>query len=80
MANHEPETAIAAEQLLITASDLAHLLHISCRTLWRLNSADRVPVPVRLGNSVRWRIDEIRKWIADGCPNCKSRENKSLRR
>jgi predicted DNA-binding transcriptional regulator AlpA len=80
MANQERETAIASEQLLITASDLARLLHVSCRTLWRLNSAGRVPVPVRFGGTVRWRMDEIRKWIADGCPIRQSRENEVRRR
>jgi excisionase family DNA binding protein len=53
--------------LLITAGKLAALLEISTRTLWRLRSAGRLPEPVRLGGAVRWRREEIQKWIADGC-------------
>jgi excisionase family DNA binding protein len=53
--------------LLITAVELARLLHVSTRTLWRLLSAGHVPAPLRFGGAVRWRVDEIKKWIADGC-------------
>jgi prophage regulatory protein len=56
------------EPLLITAHELARLLNISTRSLWRLRSAGDIPSPVRLGSSVRWRIDDVTKWIADGCP------------
>jgi predicted DNA-binding transcriptional regulator AlpA len=66
--------------LLITAAALAGLLNISTRSLWRLNSAGLVPQPVRLGNSVRWRREEILCWISEGCPICKSAENGRLRR
>jgi RNA polymerase sigma-70 factor (ECF subfamily) len=30
--------------------------------------------------TVRWRLDEIRKWIADGCPKRPARDNEPLRR
>ena len=53
--------------LLITATELAELLQVSKRTLWRLRSAGHLPQAVRLGGTVRWRLDEIRKWIAGGC-------------
>jgi predicted DNA-binding transcriptional regulator AlpA len=69
------------EPLLITAHDLARLLHISVRSLWRLRSAQLIPEPVRLGGTtVRWRYDEVREWIAAGCPEPKARENGRLRR
>jgi predicted DNA-binding transcriptional regulator AlpA len=55
------------QPLLITARKLAQLLEISPRTLWRLKSAGRLPAPVRLGGAVRWRLDEVRAWIAGGC-------------
>jgi len=53
--------------LLITAAELARLLRVSTRTLWRLRSAGELPEAVRLGGAVRWRLDEIKKWIAGGC-------------
>lgn len=68
------------EPLLLTALELAHLLHVSLRTVWRLNSAQLVPEPVRLGNAVRWRRDEILCWISEGCPTTQARENDRVRR
>lgn len=53
---------------LITARDFARMLAISERTLYRLKSTGELPKPVILGGNVRWRIHEIRDWIANGCP------------
>ena len=58
--------------LLIPASEVARLLGISKRTLWRLLSAGKLPAPVRLGNNVRWRLDEVEQWITQGCPSSPS--------
>jgi prophage regulatory protein len=55
--------------LLVSAEKLAQLLDISIRTLWRLRAAGRLPAPVRLGGSVRWRVDEVQAWIERGCPD-----------
>ena len=53
---------------LITAVQLADLLSISERTLYRLKSTGQLPKPISLGGSVRWRLAEVRSWIAQGCP------------
>jgi len=53
---------------LISAETLARWLDLSVRTLWRLRSAGQLPPAIRLGGSVRWRVEEIRAWIAAGCP------------
>jgi excisionase family DNA binding protein len=74
------ESAAASEPLLITALELAHLLQVSTRTLWRLRSAGELPQPVRFGGTVRWRLDEVRKWIAEGCPILRGRENEGRRK
>lgn len=52
---------------LLTAEDLAQMLKVSERTLWRLLSAGRIPNPVRIGGSTRWRLAEVQEWIAGGC-------------
>jgi len=52
---------------LITASQLAKLLSISERTVYRLKSCNRLPEPINLGGSVRWRLDDVRRWIDAGC-------------
>lgn len=55
--------------LMATAGNVARMLHISIRQVWRLHSIGKLPNPVRLGNCVRWRIDEIRAFVEAGCPS-----------
>jgi excisionase family DNA binding protein len=57
------------DALLLPARQVAKLLQISPRTLWRLLSMGGIVSPVKLGRSVRWRKDELMQWIADGCPS-----------
>lgn len=59
---------VQEEVLLIPADQLASLMQISTRTLWRLLSAHRLPEPLRIGGSVRWRLEEVKQWIESGCP------------
>jgi predicted DNA-binding transcriptional regulator AlpA len=65
-----PATSILQKPLgeLISANQLADLLCISERSLYRLKSTHLLPEPIRLGGNVRWRLYEIRKWIEQGCP------------
>lgn len=58
----------AKNQLFVTPRQLAIMLQVSTRTLWRWRSAGRLPAPVRLGGAVRWRLDDVTRWIEDGCP------------
>ena len=53
--------------VLMSAAELAEMLRISERTLWRLLSAGQIPKPVRIGRSTCWRANEIRDWIESGC-------------
>ena len=59
---------IESDSLLISAEKLAQMLDISVRTLWRLRAAGKMPAPVRIGGSVRWRAQEVQAWIDGGCP------------
>jgi prophage regulatory protein len=54
--------------VLLTADEVAAMLGVSERTLWRLLSAGKVPQPVRFGRSTRWRAAEVADWIDRGCP------------
>ena len=56
------------EVLLISADDLAVLIGVSTRTVWRLLSSGRLIEPVRLGGNVRWNRERIEEWIREGCP------------
>ncbi len=64
------EQVNAAPRLACSAKDAAELLGISRAQFWKLHAAGRVPLPVRLGaKAPRWRVDELRTWLAAGCPN-----------
>ncbi len=61
---------------LLNAVQLAELLNISERTLYRLKSRGSLPTPILLGGSVRWRRVEILEWVACGCqPPVKDRQS-----
>ena len=63
------EDGFAPELVLISAEELSKMLSISKRTVWRLLSAGKIVRPIRLGGSVRWRLDDVRSWIESGCPS-----------
>lgn len=55
--------------LAVGAAELGKLLGLGLRTVRSMDSAGRLPRPIRLGGSVRWRLDEIEAWLAAGAPN-----------
>ena len=61
------------QPLLIDSRQVGELLNLSARTVWRLLSAGKLPQPVRIGRSVRWSREKLEAWIAEGCPDLKSR-------
>ena len=54
----------------VEAVQAARLCGVSRATWYSLRKAGRIPRPVRLGRRVLWRIDELREWMAAGCPPC----------
>ena len=61
------------ERVLITVEELADMLGLSARTIWRMLSGGNMVEPVRIGKNVRWRLHEVRQWIDDGCPRVNRR-------
>jgi len=59
---------MSEEILLVDVRVLARLLHLGRATIWRQLATGRLPAPVRIGRSVRWRKAEIEAWIEAGCP------------
>jgi excisionase family DNA binding protein len=55
-------TKQAVTPLLISARDAAMLLNISERTLATYTKSGVLPV-VRIGHSVRYSVEALRKWI-----------------
>jgi excisionase family DNA binding protein len=62
------------QALAICARELAEMLNVSLRQVWRLNSAGKLPKSIRLGGSVRWNRQEIMDWFQAGCPDHKAWE------
>lgn len=54
---------------LLNVKDLSARLRISTRQVWKLLAAGRLPKPVRLLRSVRWRLPDIDEWVRLGCPS-----------
>jgi predicted DNA-binding transcriptional regulator AlpA len=50
------------------APDLADLLTVSERQVWRMKDAGLLPPALRIGRLVRWQRSVIDEWIARGCP------------
>lgn len=53
---------------LLTIRELAAILKVSQRSIWRLVASGQLVGPLRVGGSIRWRYDTIREWIDTGCP------------
>lgn len=62
------ETRPPMEPLLVNAGGAAQLCGVSENTWWKMKDSGRCPAPVRVGRLCKWRVDELRKWIAQGCP------------
>jgi predicted DNA-binding transcriptional regulator AlpA len=68
-ATTDNETTPMVEQSWgLPAREVARLLNISWRHWLALHATGKVPNPVRLGKSVRWRPDELRAWLDAGAP------------
>ena len=49
---------------LMTAAQVADLLGIGQRSVWRWRSEGRIPAPVLLGpRTARWRLSAIEQWL-----------------
>ncbi|MFO0941532.1 MAG: helix-turn-helix domain-containing protein [Pirellulales bacterium] len=52
---------------LLTIQELAAVLKISQRSIWRLVSNGQLVKPIRIGGSVRWRVQDVKEWVDNGC-------------
>lgn len=63
-----PVSVNNSTQLLLTAREAAALCSRNLRTWRSWDAAGVIPRPVHIGRSTMWRIDELREWVAAGCP------------
>lgn len=48
---------------MIDVTEVATILNVSTRTVWRLVSTEELPQPIRFGGNVRWLLTDIEAWI-----------------
>lgn len=58
----------------VDAREFGSILGLSVRTVRRLDQTGKIPRPIKIGGAVRWRLDEIKNWLASGCPDRKNWE------
>ena len=54
--------------VLLNVKEVAEMLGLSERTVYRLADMGNMPRPVKIGAAVRWRRNELDQWIEEGCP------------
>jgi len=55
--------------LLLRTESAAAMCDVSARTWRTWDAAGKVPMPVRIGRVPFWRVEELKAWIAAGCPD-----------
>lgn len=63
-----PCPVATVEPQALPATDAARLLNVSLSHFYQLHKTGRLPLPVRLGRAVRWRVAELTAWLDAGCP------------
>lgn len=56
------------ESTLVNANELAKMLAISVRHVWRMKAGGKLPKTVNVGGCVRWLLADIELFLAMGCP------------
>jgi excisionase family DNA binding protein len=51
------------EGRLLRVRDVARMLAISTRGVWRLAASGEIPAPVRVGGSTRWRQADLQRFV-----------------
>jgi len=61
--------SVATKKRLGDVKVVAEMCSVSREHTRRLNDRGAMPKAIRLGRSIRWDLNAIEKWIADGCPD-----------
>jgi hypothetical protein len=56
------------EPLLVDTEQAAAACGVGRATWFRLKSASKTPAPVKLAGRVLYRVDDLKLWVALGCP------------
>lgn len=53
-----------ADVAVVSVREVAELLGINVRTVWRMAQRGEIPAPIRLGERVvRWRLSDLREHL-----------------
>lgn len=61
---------------LLTVPQVAKLIGLAPRTVWKMIAEGRIPEPIRVGRYVRFKASEVDRWIKTGCPNREALESR----
>lgn len=50
---------------LLRARDVAAILAVSVRGVWRLTSEGVIPAPIKLGGATRWRESDLYRFLRE---------------
>jgi predicted DNA-binding transcriptional regulator AlpA len=65
----EPKIITSVEPVAVDDEGAAALLGLSRRGFQDFDRRGLIgPQPVKLGRAKRWPVDELRRWVAAGCP------------
>jgi len=56
--------AISTQARLLSVKDVAALLHLGQRSVWKFSACGELPAPIRIGRLRRWDLQGIEDWIA----------------
>ncbi len=56
---------------LLDVSQVATILSVSERTIYRMADSGAMPRPRHLNSLVRWSRQEVEAWVKAGCPSCR---------
>jgi predicted DNA-binding transcriptional regulator AlpA len=60
--------------LLVKAQELAEMLSVSTRHIWRMKASGKLPRAIEIGNCVRGKLLDISIWLSMDCPSTKEFE------
>lgn len=61
--------------LLLDTREAVWLLGVSARTIFGMEKSGKMPKAVRIGKAVQWSYEELKEWIAEGCPSLNDQTN-----
>ena len=64
-----PPVIVIVEPLLVGSAVAARVTGMSARSWQRLAAEGAVPAPIPFGRKRLWRLEELREWVALGCPS-----------